>query len=94
LVVKVINTLVERKIPLFWFAVLLLLWIASYTSLYITATKEVNKIEAFMSAGGRFTKEMGIALEARVQALEDKNYIEVYTIPEKLSEKVPHNEEN
>jgi len=62
----------DRKIPLKWFAVLLIMWIITTILGYYQQAKHSIQMESFISKGPRFTKEDGDKLEKRIEALEKK----------------------
>ena len=61
----------ERPVPLKWFSLLMVAYIATALWGYFENVNHEAKFDAFMSAGGRFTKEDGDRLEARVLKLEE-----------------------
>ena len=69
--------MVEPKISaLHIFTLLLVFWCAwVYTEVteYISRSEHEAEVDAFMSRGDRFTKEMGEALHQRIEALEEKS---------------------
>ena len=71
----------ETKIrALHIFTLLLVFWCAwVYTEVteYISRSEHEAEVEAFMSRGDRFTKEMGEDLEARIQALESQEDVDL-----------------
>jgi len=63
------DSINSRKIPVFWFGVILLLWVASYWVAFGIDAGREEKIDAFMSSGERFTQAED-ALATRVFLLE------------------------
>lgn len=77
---RMLETLARKKIPVFWFAIFLLLWVITYISSYLNQAEHLKKMDAFMNAGGRFTLERGERLEARVAFVESQVY--ALTLPD------------
>jgi len=60
----------RRQVPVFWFAILLLLWVATSSVGYFQGSEHIRKMEAFMAQGDRFTGQDGREMAARIDQLE------------------------
>lgn len=60
----------SKTVPVFWFALALLLGVGNYWVTFSSREGQLEYIESFMLAGDRFTRADGDALEARIFLLE------------------------
>ena len=68
----------ERPVPLKWFTVLILAYVATIAFNYSSTVQHEKKVDAFMQKGGRFTQEDAQKLENRIQAIEQALELEAY----------------
>jgi hypothetical protein len=63
---------------LYPYILILVLWITSYATAYITNKGHIEEMERFMHQGKRFTFDDGEALKRRVEVLENQELIAPY----------------
>jgi len=62
----------KKEVPVGWFAILIVLWVISYSVSFVRQGEHFSEMEAFMAKGDRFTGQDGRDMAGRIDALEHR----------------------